>query len=1342
MTADVDVSNRAEVFDSDASNGEVAREHSGSDVDLAKTTGDCKPLSHCGEEDDVNGVHQIAKDDVDGSYVFVTGSNAKDDDLPETDPNGNSHEIQVGVAQLKLDNGETLQESRQNNVGSDSVEEPLEIGQGKIESGTVVIDQTQQPAPNVEDSSPENLDGALGSPATKTETVELNLESPQIEDGKVEIEGADETHNSGITSDKSDFAADAEGSQESEIAVDNCVESVLDQGQEQKESSIEIPREGSAGDGLELESTTAPSPEPESNLDAIIENGDSLPAAGREQDGASECLDVHNPVEQNGSSENIESLPSSVTCENAADSGESFTKAIDSDELVGDNEVVIEGPIEDAGVELEQSLKIPACSESNIPSETEVANGPVPEENGEDLSTCLAQESISETLVIADSVDTCQTTPEQNCHVPLENGESLPIAPGTSVIEKPDVGTGEYLPSENLPTLVVEDVRPETYIEKSHQESSMVEKSDVRIGESLPSENLPTSDVEDIRPETDIEKSDQESSMIEKSDFGNETLPSENLPTSDVVEIRTETDIEKSDQESSNIERFDDGNGESLPAENLPTCDVEDIRPVTDIEKSDQESIANAGSCPTETETESCPIIKDPMVTSHDNDVRSVLETSPASTEGEEEVSSDAMKAESGISNSVLECAASVDHDRSEQASPGAADVKPDSEVENVSAVSSRDIPGDDSSLTESKLLSSSAEDSGSVLDGNLDDVHAASDMKSSCQEAEGIDGDHKDEASTSSPEEALEGKSAEVEVVKKPFYFLIKIPRYDDENIREQIKVAQLQVDEKTKSRDAVRVKFQMLKVTYKEYEEKVHAALTEERAARDTFKSKRQELDSVQFVINKVKDAKSLEDIDGRIRSLEHMIEHETLPLREEKQLIREIQQLRQHREQLSSSIGKQDEVQQALDQKDQIEERSKALRKELDLLRENLSKAELVTQAARKSLNVEKEKMNEISSQFRAADGIRQEAYAHLQSLKKQQYEKNKYFYKYKDDTKAVNDLASRGDKEKLQDFCVDQVERIMELWNRNDDFRREYIKSNTRSTLRRLRTLDGRSLGPDEEPPVIPDVVNKRVAKVEPSTVTSNARQEKKDLIVKTEMHDDKTAVKGVETKIQLAKPRKTAKPASSGNDLATISVEHENKEEERQESPKRTKEEEELAKKAEELRKEEEAAKLKEQRKLEEKIKAKEAMERKKRMTEKAQARAAIRALKEAEEKEKERERRLRKKERKKTNRSAEATNEVGEGESAPIPILESPIPSDSCSETKENPQTITKRSQKALQFTKQNKAKSIPPPLRNRGKRRMQPWMWVVITVLVVLALFLAGNSSLSFKSGLQWLGF
>lgn len=63
-------------------------------------------------------------------------------------------------------------------------------------------------------------------------------------------------------------------------------------------------------------------------------------------------------------------------------------------------------------------------------------------------------------------------------------------------------------------------------------------------------------------------------------------------------------------------------------------------------------------------------------------------------------------------------------------------------------------------------------------------------------------------------------------------------------------------------------------------------------------------------------------------QIRSMEHKIQHETLPLKEEKQFIRDIKQLKQIREQFSSNMGSQDEVQQAMDQKDQSEERLKVL------------------------------------------------------------------------------------------------------------------------------------------------------------------------------------------------------------------------------------------------------------------------------------------------------------------------------------------------------------------------------------------------------------------------------
>ena len=55
-----------------------------------------------------------------------------------------------------------------------------------------------------------------------------------------------------------------------------------------------------------------------------------------------------------------------------------------------------------------------------------------------------------------------------------------------------------------------------------------------------------------------------------------------------------------------------------------------------------------------------------------------------------------------------------------------------------------------------------------------------------------------------------------------------------------------------------------------------------------------------------------------------MEHMIQHETLPLKDEKQFIREIKQLKQTRDRLSSNMGNKE----GLDSKDQIEERLKVV------------------------------------------------------------------------------------------------------------------------------------------------------------------------------------------------------------------------------------------------------------------------------------------------------------------------------------------------------------------------------------------------------------------------------
>ncbi|KAM7513948.1 hypothetical protein LguiA_003531 [Lonicera macranthoides] len=635
------------------------------------------------------------------------------------------------------------------------------------------------------------------------------------------------------------------------------------------------------------------------------------------------------------------------------------------------------------------------------------------------------------------------------------------------------------------------------------------------------------------------------------------------------------------------------------------------------------------------------------------------------------------------------------------------------------------------------------------VENGVVDQVNGTTDNKLLCQETNNNVEIHGEGIPPlgSGADVMMDGQNVDVEAVARPFHFLIRMPRFDDDKLKEQIRQAQLRVEEKTQRRDDIRMEIQIKRANCQAHGDMYEVAKSEERAARRLVRLKRQEIDSAQSVINKVKNAMSVEDIDSRIYNMEHMIEHETLPLKEEKQFIREIKQLRHLREQLSSNMGSRDEVQQAMDQKDEIEERLKILKKELDSLKDRVSKAEAASVAAGKKCDEESMKLREMQAQFRAADDIRQEAYTLFLSLKRQLFEKNKHFWMYKDDIKASNDYASRRDRVGLHHFCVNQVEKVMELWNKNDEFRREYVRCNMRSTVRRLRTLDGRSLGPDEEPPIIvTSYVNERVVdrsvsnpgKVNSvSLVTPPPLQQRKQGGSPVPSEEAEGSVgKSMEQKNQIAKIEKSV--LGMGGLTTTVSGrgDGEAKETKREEEEK-TKEEEELAKKkaAEEMtRKEELEAKLKEQRRLEEKVKAQDALERKKRNAEKAQSRAASKAQKEAEQKEKEREKRLKKKERKRTG-TAEGGQDGGEtgGLTSEMKATEA---SSKESETKENSGTNSKKAPvSSSYFRKQSKLKSIPPPpppIRNRGssKRRMQQAIWLLVVTVFVLALFVFGSNN------------
>ncbi|KAI7740588.1 hypothetical protein M8C21_015304, partial [Ambrosia artemisiifolia] len=192
-------------------------------------------------------------------------------------------------------------------------------------------------------------------------------------------------------------------------------------------------------------------------------------------------------------------------------------------------------------------------------------------------------------------------------------------------------------------------------------------------------------------------------------------------------------------------------------------------------------------------------------------------------------------------------------------------------------------------------------------------------------EEVEDMNGIQSDEIPKSSVEgEVIDVQNEEVEVLE--YNFLVKIPRFEDEKFRDQIRRAQELLKEKTGIRDSIRVTVFEKRELLKAYSEEYDRVKLDEIAARRVVRAKRQEIESVQAVINRWKNAMAVEDIDARIFGVEYMIQHETIRLTDEKAFIRDIRRLKSLRDELASNMGTPEEIRHAIDTKDQNEERMK--------------------------------------------------------------------------------------------------------------------------------------------------------------------------------------------------------------------------------------------------------------------------------------------------------------------------------------------------------------------------------------------------------------------------------
>ncbi|KAL3618358.1 hypothetical protein CASFOL_038679 [Castilleja foliolosa] len=239
------------------------------------------------------------------------------------------------------------------------------------------------------------------------------------------------------------------------------------------------------------------------------------------------------------------------------------------------------------------------------------------------------------------------------------------------------------------------------------------------------------------------------------------------------------------------------------------------------------------------------------------------------------------------------------------------------------------------------------------------------------------------------------------IEPVAEPFNVLMKVPKLDDAIIQEQINLAKLQLDDKTRLKDSIQLQIQDKKDNTQIHRLNCESAKDECNKAKILLKSK----------LKQLREKSSEDDFHLKI------------------------------------------------------------LRKELQIIKEIIVKATEDDNESEAKCDSENVKVKQLQVKFRAVNDACQAAYAHLQSLKKKLSTKNQHFFRYKDDVAFANNHKCNNNTTALTHLCTDQVEKLMQLWNTNDEFRRDYVRSNRKSTIHRLGTLDGRSRGPGEKPPVL-------------------------------------------------------------------------------------------------------------------------------------------------------------------------------------------------------------------------------------------------------------------------------
>ncbi|KAK6134565.1 hypothetical protein DH2020_031685 [Rehmannia glutinosa] len=589
--------------------------------------------------------------------------------------------------------------------------------------------------------------------------------------------------------------------------------------------------------------------------------------------------------------------------------------------------------------------------------------------------------------------------------------------------------------------------------------------------------------------------------------------------------------------------------------------------------------------------------------------------------------------------------------------------------------------------------------------------------------------------------------------------FYIVRYRALEDQNLKAKLDVAEKELQKKNQARLQIVEKIRAKRVSYgnefaltnlmmddveNAYADRsqliaqLRSLGVENKQFRSIMDEKRKEMEPLQQALGKLRGApgggergpgicSSEQELNDLIKSYQYRIQHESIPLTEEKQILREIKQLEGTRQKVIANAAERARIQDSMGEKDAIQGQVKLIGVDLDGVR----KEKQVINAKLKQLDEEKlaieKDISVLEDELTAVTEKRDKTFETIRDMRKQREEgffidfslylriflvqefpilpKNRTLL-----TKAKV-LASNKDVDALKELSETEVEKFMSLWNSNKAFRDDYERRILPSLDMRQLSKDGRLRNPGEKPLVVIETPTTSGTEV----VKTSAKQTPKVDVVSPAQVDASSE--------QKAQKAKSAKNPKEGNKKTEITLEKTDQVDKEEFFSTDKSKETSLPK-----RDEVDETKLKELRREEEIAKRNEAEERKKKQAEKAAAKAAIKAQKEAEKKLKEMIER-----EKKARKKAGAAVTAVDSEEPPTEADAEVAEPEKIEEKIELPQKNKDRKENTIRHRGRARGQDSLPKAILKRKKATNYWVWAAaLAALAIVLLLLVGYNYLS----------